>query len=503
MSGIFKWIAAVNDKVNGVVWGPPMLALLLFAGIYFTVRTGFFQVTHFGYVMKKTILAIFRDKKVVKTEDKSNISQFQALATALAATIGTGNIVGVATAIAAGGAGAVFWMWFSAFFGMMTNYAENVLGIFYRKKNQKGEYIGGPMIYIEKGLGWKWLSVIFSIFCLVASFGIGNIAQINGISTSIQNTFHTSGHAFEGMFVSLGLSAEKAAEVAAMVPGFIIGVLIAIVVGVVILGGIKRIASVTEKLVPFMAAFYIIGSLIVIICNAKHIPAAFGEIFSQAFSFKSAGAGVMGYVIAQAIRYGVARGVFSNEAGLGSSVMVHSNSDVKEPVVQGIWGIFEVFFDTIAVCTVTALAILTTGAHRQGLEGVNITTYAFQSVLGPVGGYIITFGILLFAFSTILGWSIYGTRAVQYLFKDSPLAVRIYKIIFTLVIIVGAVSSVQLVWDLSDTFNGLMALPNLIGILLLSPVVIKITKNYTDRHFHGHDITPLHSHHQDDPDYQG
>lgn len=499
MSAIFEWIAAVNEKINGFVWGPPMLILLLFVGIYFTIRTRFFQVTHFGYVMKKTILAIFRDKKVVRTEDKSNISQFQALATALAATIGTGNIVGVATAITAGGPGAVFWMWVSAFFGMMTNFAENVLGIFYRRKNQKGEYIGGPMIYIEKGLGWKWLSVIFSVFCLVASFGIGNIAQINGISTSIQNTFHTSGRAFEGVFISLGLPAGKASELAAMMPGFIIGVLIAIIVGVVILGGIKRIASVTEKLVPFMAGFYILGALIVILCNAKHIPAAFGEIFSQAFSFKSAGSGVMGYVITQAIRYGVARGVFSNEAGLGSSVMVHSNSDVKEPVIQGIWGIFEVFFDTIVVCTVTALAVLTTGAHRQGLEGVSITARAFESVLGPAGSYTLTFGILLFAFSTILGWSIYGTRAVQYLCKDSPLAVRIYKIVFTLVIVVGAVSSVQLVWDLSDTFNGLMALPNLIGVLLLSPMVIKITRNYTDRHFHGRNITPLCSFYQDAP----
>ena len=496
MQAILDAISDVNSVVNGVVWGPPMLFLLLFVGVFLTIRTGFFQIGKFGYTLKNTILAVFKDKKVVRTDDKSNISQFQALATALAATIGTGNIVGVATAITAGGPGAVFWMWVSAFFGMMTNYSENVLGIFYRRKNQKGEYIGGPMIYIERGLGWKWLAVIFSIFCLVASFGIGNIAQINGISTSIQTTFNLP-ETFTNWFASMGMSAEQAAELGGMVPGLIIGVVIAVIVGIVVIGGIKRIASVTEKLVPFMAALYVIGSLVVVIANAKNIPAAFGAIFTEAFSLRSAGSGVMGYVIAQAIRYGVARGVFSNEAGLGSSVMVHSNSDVKEPVVQGMWGIFEVFFDTIVICTLTALSILTTGAHEQSLEGVNITTYAFSSVMGSFGGYIITFGIILFAFSTILGWSIYGTRAIQYLTKNSRAAEIIYKLVFVIIVVVGAMSSVQLVWDLSDTFNGLMALPNLVGVLILSPIVIKITKNYTDRKFRGKDISPLLSIDQD------
>lgn len=490
MQAILDAISDINAKVNGVVWGPPMLALLLFTGIYMTIRTGFFQVGKFGYTMKNTILAVFKDKKVTKTDDKSNISQFQALATALAATVGTGNIVGVATAISMGGPGAVFWMWVSAFFGMMTNYAENVLGIYYRRKSAKGEYIGGAMIYIERGLGWKWLAVIFSIFCLVASFGIGNIAQINGISTSIQNTFGLK-ELFNDLFVSAGMDAAAAADWAGIVPGLIVGVLCAVLVGFVVIGGIKRIAAVTEKFVPFMAGFFIIGALIVIFANVKNIPSAFAQIFTGAFSFEAAAGGVGGYVIANAIRYGVARGVFSNEAGLGSSVMVHSNSDVKEPVIQGMWGIFEVFFDTIVICTLTALSVLTTGAHEQGLEGVNITLYAFESVMGKFGGFVITIGIMLFAFSTILGWSIYGTRAIQYLTKNSPLAEVIYKIVFTLVIVVGAVSSVQLVWDLSDTFNGLMALPNLIGVLLLSPLVIKITKNYADRKFRGKDISPL------------
>lgn len=490
MKAFLDMISDINSAVNGFVWGPPMLALLLFTGIYMTVRTKFFQVTKFGYTMKNTILAIFKDKKVTKTEDKSNISQFQALATALAATVGTGNIVGVATAISMGGAGAVFWMWVSAFFGMMTNYAENVLGIYYRRKNDKGEYIGGPMIYIERGLGWKWLSVIFSIFCLVASFGIGNIAQINGISTSIQNTFGLK-ELFYKLFASAGMDAAAAAEWSNLVPGLVVGVLCAVLVGFVVIGGIKRIAAVTEKFVPFMAGFFIIGAAIVIFANIQNVPSAFAQIFTGAFSFKAAAGGVGGYVIANAIRYGVARGVFSNEAGLGSSVMVHSNSDVKEPVTQGMWGIFEVFFDTIIICTLTALSVLTTGAHEQGLEGVNITLYAFGSVMGKVGELIITVGIMLFAFSTILGWSIYGTRAIQYLSKNNPIVEICYKILFTVVIVVGAMSSVQLVWDLSDTFNGLMALPNLVGVLLLSPLVIRITKNYCDRKFRGKEISPL------------
>ncbi len=499
---LYDQIESINKVVNDFVWGPPMLVLLLCTGIYMTVRTNFFQVTKFGYTMKSTLLAIFTNKKVTKTDDKHNISQFQALATALAATIGTGNIVGVATAIASGGPGAVFWMWVSAFFGMMTNYSENVLGIFYRHKNKKGEYIGGPMIYLEKGLKLKWLAVIFSVFCLVASFGIGNIAQVNGISHSIQQTFHLEG-AVASLLTGMGMDSAAAAQAASYLPGLLVGIVVAAFVGIVIIGGLKRIASVTEKLVPFMAIFYIIGSLIVICCNIQNVPAAFGRIFEGAFSLRSVGGGVMGYVMAQAIRYGLARGVFSNEAGLGSSVMVHSNSNVKEPVVQGMWGIFEVFFDTIVVCTLTALTILSTNADLvEGLEGVNVTIYAFKSVLGDVGGYIVTFGMLLFAFSTILGWSIYGTRAIQYLTRNSKrpaLYETIYKSIFTVVVIIGAMSSVQLVWDLSDTFNGLMALPNLIGVLFLSPIVIKVTRNYVDRKFKGSDVKPMQSYHDDEP----
>lgn len=471
MQELIAKIEEINAAVNGVVWGIPMLALLLAVGVYLTVGTGFFQIRRFGYTMKNTILAVFRDKSVVRTGDHKAISQFQALATALAATVGTGNIVGVATAIAAGGAGAIFWMWVSAFFGMMTKYAEIVLGIYFRHKNEEGEWVGGPMYYIEKGLHQKWLSVLFCVFCLFASFGIGSIAQVNGIATAMQSSFH--------------------------VPGFVTGIIVCALTAVIIIGGMKRIVTVTEKFVPFMALLYIVGALAVIFANYRNILPAFSEIFTGAFQLRSVSGGVMGYAIARAMRYGFARGVFSNEAGLGSSVLVHSSADVKEPVLQGLWGIFEVFFDTIVICTLTALAVLTTGAHTvSGLEGVRVTMFAFESVFGRFGGYIVSVGLVLFAFSTLLGWSVYGCRVAEYLggkrFKT------VYKFIFLVVVFIGSVSSVQLVWDLSDTFNGLMALPNLIGVLFLSPLVFKITNNYKRRVWKHENISPLLSYHQND-----
>lgn len=465
MEGIVAQIEAVNKVINDFVWGPPMLVLLIFTGIYMTIRTRFFQVTHFRHVLDNTILAIFKDKKVVKTKDHKAISQFQALSTALAATVGTGNIAGVATAIVSGGPGAVFWMWVSAFFGMMTNYSENVLGIYYREKNARGEWAGGPMMYLEKGLHQKWLAVIFSIFCLVASFGIGNIAQINSISTALQTSLQ--------------------------IPLWVTGAVVALVVAFVILGGLKRIASVTEKVVPFMALFYMLGTLAIIAMNYQHIGGAFGMIFSGAFNLQAIGGGILGTVMANAIRYGLARGVFSNEAGLGSSVMVHSSSDVKEPVRQGIWGIFEVFFDTIVICTLTALTILTSGVYTggEGLTGAALTMSAFTESFGVFGGIFTSVAVLLFAFSTILGWSFYGQRAAEYL--GGLKFVPVYKVIFVIVVFIGAMSSVQVVWDISDTFNGLMAIPNLIGVLCLSPVVVKITKNYVIRYFKGEKIAPM------------
>lgn len=452
MEKFLNAVELINDKVNGIVWGVPMLVLILFAGIFFSVKTNFFQVVKVKLWLNSTLFAIFKDKRVTKSKDEKSISQFQALSTALAGTIGTGNIVGVSTAIVMGGPGAVFWMWISAFFGMMTNYAENVLGIHYRYKNEKGDWIGGPMVYLERGLGKKWLAVMFSIFCVLASFGIGNMTQANGIASAINSTFN--------------------------IPTFVVGVVLATFVALVIVGGIKRIGRVTEKIVPFMALFYILGGIILIAINMRNVPAAFGTIFSNAFSFKSVSGGVGGYIIMNAIRFGVARGVFSNEAGLGSSVMVHSASNVKEPVEQGMWGVFEVFADTMVVCTITALCILTTGALDTGKVGIQLAMEAFNN-LGTFGGTFVSIAIVFFAFSTILGWSYYGERGLEYLVGIKYLP--IYKVVFILMVVVGCTAELTLVWNISDTFNGLMAIPNLIGILFLSNKVISITNEYLNR----------------------
>ena len=464
MDKIIQVITSVNGALNNFIWGPVMLAAFLIVGLMFTIRTGFFQISKFKYWIEVTFLQLFKNKKVLRTDDKHSISQFQSLCTALAATIGTGNIAGVATAIAAGGPGAVFWMWLSAFLGMMTNYAENTLGIKYRYKNEKGAWMGGAMVYIERGLGWKWLAVIFSIFCGLASFGIGNMTQANSIAHGLNDSFH--------------------------IPPIATAIVLMIMVSLVIIGGIKRIASVTEKIVPFMAIFYIVGGLVVIFCNASAIPAAFGAIFREAFNFRAAGGGVLGYGIALAARKGISRGVFSNEAGLGSSVMVHSASDVKEPVVQGMWGIFEVFADTLIVCTITALTILTSGVYDMSLyldniangvenvSGTALTSSAFSSVI-PFGGPFVAICIMLFAFSTLLGWSYYGERAIEYLFGIK--AIFPYKVIFVLMILFGCTAELNLVWDISDTLNGFMAVPNLIAITLLSGQVVKMTKDFIER----------------------
>ena len=470
----------INGAINGFVWGVPMLVLLVGTGILMTVLTKVFQISHFGYWMKHTLGSIFTDRHITKhtgTEDKS-ISQFQSLCTALAATIGTGNIVGVSSALIFGGPGAIFWMWIVAFFGMMTNYSENVLGIYYRKKNEKGEWSGGAMYYLRDGLGAKKgmkgvgavLAVLFSLFCLLASFGIGNMSQINSIAGNMKAAFH--------------------------VPTFITGIVLMILAGLVILGGIKRIASVTEKLVPVMALLYIVGALVVCVLNINQFGAVFSSIFKGAFAMKAVGGGIVGSGIKLAITWGMKRGVFSNEAGLGSSVMVHSSSNVKEPVRQGMWGIFEVFADTIVVCTLTAFVVLSsglvdlnTGEVLSSSEGSALVGEAFSKVFGSLGPAFIAVAILLFAFSTVLGWSHYGTKAFEYLFGSK--ATVIYRVIFIVFIVFGATMNLQLAWDLSDTFNGLMAIPNLIGVLTLSPVVVKITANYVQRKMKGSDVTPM------------
>lgn len=467
-------IAEINSAVNNVVWGVPALILLIGTGILMTILTKGFQFTHFGHTMKETIGSLFKKKDILKSKDKNSISQFQALCTALSATIGTGNISGIAYAITMGGTGAIFWMWVAAIFGMMTNYSENVLGIFFRRKNERGEWCGGAMYYLRDGLGSKKnckyigaiLAVLFSIFAVIASFGIGNMGQVASIKESILNVTDLTGNA--------------------KTDGLIIGGVIAFVAALVILGGITRIAKANERIVPFMAGFYIIGTLVIICMHADMIGPAFASIFSHAFSVKAAAGGIGGAVIKQAITWGFKRGVFSNEAGLGSSVMVHSASNVKEPVTQGLWGIFEVFFDTIIVCTMTALLILTTGvvdldtgASISGASKLGLATEAFTNSFGTFGGVFMAIAVTLFAFSTVLGWSYYGTKAWEYIFGTK--STFLYKIVFLAVVVIGSVLSADLVIDLSDTFNGLMAIPNLIGVLTLSGTVMAITNNYVKR----------------------
>ena len=483
-------IEKVNGVINSAVWGWPALILLGFVGVLMTVLTNVFQISHIGHWFKNTIGAIFGDRKVTKhTEDKS-ISQFQSLCTALAATVGTGNIVGVASAIAVGGPGAVFWMWVIAFFGMMTNYSENVLGILFRRKNEKGEWNGGAMYYLRDGLGGKkglkWLgailAVLFSVFCLLASFGIGNMSQVNSMVGNITNAF--------------SIPSITITENLVITPQLMVGVFLLIAVGLVVVGGLKRVASFTEKLVPFMIILYIIGAFVIIGKNVTQIPAVFGSIFKFAFTSQSLAGGATGFTVMLAMKMGFKRGVFSNEAGLGSSVMVHSSSNVKEPVRQGMWGIFEVFADTIIVCTLTALTILSsgifnleTGEKLIAVEDSALMGEAFRTVFGDIGPMFIAVAILLFAYSTVLGWSHYGTIAWEYLFGRK--STFIYRTIFVVMVLAGAVLNAQLAWDLSDTFNGLMMLPNLIGVIVLSPLVMKCTKNYVDRKFRNKDIAPM------------
>ena len=483
--GFLDGVAKVNNAVNGVVWGVPALILLAFVGVLMTGLTKVFQLSHFKHWMSKTIGAVFHDKHVTgHTEDRS-ISQFQSLCTALAATVGTGNIVGVAGAIMVGGPGAVFWMWIIAFFGMMTNYSENVLGIYYRRKNSHGEWSGGAMYYLRDGLGgYKGckgigtvLAALFAAFCLLASFGIGNMTQVNSIAGNMHTAFG--------------------------VPAWVTGAFVMVMVGLVVVGGLKRIAAVTEKIVPFMVILYMLGSIVIFFTNISQIGAVFAAIFRGAFAAKAAGGGVVGYGMKLAIEQGMKRGVFSNEAGLGSSVMVHSNSNVKEPVKQGMWGIFEVFADTIIVCTMTAFSVLSSGlvdlktgvtvAEYNGvaLTKANLVSTVFSIRFGWIGSAFIAVSIMLFAFSTVLGWSHYGTKAAEYLLGEKRTIP--YRIVFVLLVFGGAVMGDNLAWDLADTFNGLMMIPNLIGVIALSGVVAKITKNYIDRTFHSSKERPLYS----------
>ena len=473
MQAFLDALVRFNGALNNIVWGVPALTLLIGTGVLMTILTRFFQFRRFGHMWKNTIGRIHHKKGIRHSGDKNAISQFQSLCTALSATIGTGNIAGVAYAITMGGPGAVFWMWIAAIVGMMTNYSENVLGIYFRRRNKRGEWSGGAMYYLKDGVGsmkygraaGKALAILFSLFAILASFGIGNMSQLVSISESVTTL--------------------TAAANPTLVSWIVAGVVL-ILTALVIIGGLKRIATTNERIVPFMAVFFILGSLIIIVMNIGKVGSAFAAIIRGAFNFRSAAGGVGGAVIAQAMTWGFKRGVFSNEAGLGSSVMVHSASDVKEPVVQGLWGIFEVFADTIVVCTCTALVILTsgvvdlqTGASISGVTKLGLATEAFTKSFGSFGGIFVSVAVSLFAFTTVLGWSYYGTKAWEYVFGEKSGIV--YKILFLGMILLSAAIDASVAIDFSDTFNGLMAIPNLIGVLCLSGLVVKITKNYSDR----------------------
>lgn len=478
MDKFLKAVEDINGIVNGWVWGPVMLVFLVGTGIFLTCGLKFFQVGKIALWMKNTFGTLLK-KEGKKGKDSKSISSFQALCTALGGTVGVGNVVGVATAIAAGGPGAVFWMWLAAFFGMITKYAEIVLGIYYRKKNESGEWLGGAMIYLKEGFANKKglktigaiLGVLFAIFCVIASFGIGNMSQINTIAANFEQTFN--------------------------IPLIVTGGVLLVLMAVMAAGGLKAISSVTEKVVPFMSLFYIIGGIIILVTKFTVLDDAFVAIFKGAFGFDQVAAGSLGYVVSKVAKSGIARGVFSNEAGLGSSALVHSTADVKEPVKQGMWGVFEVFVDTIVICSFSALIILTSGSIdlTTGLiaEGFTskasvLVTESFVASFGQLGGWFATIAIFFFAFSTVIGWFVYGSKACEFLF--GRIATIVYKVIFVCFVIVGAVMNLELAWNISDTFNGLMAIPNLIGLLVLSGTVFKITKNYLLR-LKGEDVEPI------------
>ena len=462
---MLEQIQKVLEKIDGLVWGLPLIVLILATGILLTCLLGGLQVRHLGRALRY----------MVKNEEGGHgeVSSFGALCTAMSATIGTGNIVGVATALVAGGPGALFWMVVAAFFGMATKYTEGVLAVHYRTIDENGHALGGPFYYIERGMGknWRWLAQLFAFFGMgVGLLGIGTFTQINGISSAVKGFFDPQGLYTVSLF---GREYSWAVVIA--------GLIVTLCVAAVVLGGLKRIASVAQIIVPFMAVIYILFGLSVILLNAVQIPAALLTIVRAAFSPAAVTGGVVGSVTI-AMQKGIARGIFSNEAGLGSAPIAHAATSEKNPVKQGLYGIFEVFMDTIVICTLTSLVVLCSGAAdgnygNDALAGVPTAVAGFSSVFGDkAGSLILAVGLLLFATSTILGWALYGTRCAEFLFGSK--IIRPYQIVFCLVVIAGAVADLTLVWDISDTLNGLMSIPNLIALLLLSPVVIKLTREH-------------------------
>ncbi len=441
--GFLTIVETAISKVGGFVWGPPMMILLVGTGLWLTLRLKGLQFRKLFYAL---YLALVKRRE---GDEPGDISHFQALMTALSATVGTGNIAGVATAIAAGGPGALFWMWITGLVGMATKYAEAILAVTYRETDENGEMSGGPMYYIAKGLNMPWLGALFAFFATIASFGIGNMVQSNSVAAAVESTFHVS--------------------------PTVTGIVLMVLTAVVVLGGIKKIGQVTGVLVPVMIVFYVVGALIILFLNISEIPAALALIIKQAFSPTAAVGGFAGSTVMLAMRMGVARGIFSNESGLGSAPIAAAAAQTKHPTTQALVSMTQVFIDTIVVCTMTGLVIILTKLWSSGETGAVLTTKAFQAAI-PGGGLIVTIGLILFAYSTILGWCYYGEKSITYLFGIK--AVTPYRIFFSIIVGVGAVSKLNFVWNLSDTFNGLMAVPNLIGLLLLTPVVVKKTKDY-------------------------
>ncbi|MCF7972153.1 MAG: sodium:alanine symporter family protein [Methylococcaceae bacterium] len=440
-------IETILNEISAQVWGPVMLVMLLGIGVYLTFGLRFFTLRRVFFAM-----VILWQGRV--SDKKGDITPFQALMTALSATIGTGNIAGVATAIALGGPGAIFWMWITALFGMATKYAEAVLAIKYREIDDQGQYVGGPMYYIKNGLGqrWTWLASAFAFFGAFAAFGIGNMVQANSVADAVQSLFN--------------------------IPTLYTAIVLTLLSAVVILGGIHRIAEVASSLVPIMAIAYIVCSLWVIFAHFQGIPDALALIVKSAFTGTAAVGGFAGVAVWAAIRFGVARGVFSNEAGLGSAPIAHAAAKTNNPVQQGMIAMLGTFIDTILVCTMTALVIILSGAWSSGANGAALSSLAFSESLPNIGSYVVVFGLVLFAFTTILGWSYYGERCAEYLFGTT--VIWPYRFLWLCAIPVGAMSKLTLVWLVADILNGLMAIPNLIALILLSPVIFRVTKQYIE-----------------------
>ena len=441
-------LEAVLNQASGFIWGPVMLVLLLGTGIYLTAGLKGFP----WWNIPKAFSSLWCGRG---SSQQGDITPFQALMTALSATIGTGNIAGVATAIVMGGPGAIFWMWLTALFGMATKYAEAVVAVKYREQDELGNFVGGPMYYIKNGLGerWYWLGFLFALFGMLAAFGLGNMVQANSVASAMQSMFE--------------------------IPLWLTGTVMMIITAGVILGGISYIARVAEKLVPLMAIAYVTGAMAVIIINIDQVPGAFSLIISTAFTGTAAAGGFAGAAVWAAIRFGVARGIFSNEAGLGSAPIAHAAAQTNDPVQQGMIAMLGTFIDTLLVCTMTALVIIMTGVWKSGENGAALSTLAFNTGLPGLGGYIVVFGLVVFAFTTVLGWSYYGERCAEFIFGVK--VILPYRLLWIIAIPVGALGKLGIIWLLADVLNGLMAIPNLLALVLLSPVIFKLTRDYIQR----------------------